>query len=84
MDLEPKDKGEAYMRNIPLKKLTVAQRRRFAIIAVLQVSLTGAALWDIRRRSPDEINGDKRLWMVAAFVNFVGPIAYFLFGRKTL
>ena len=25
----------------------------------------------------------RRCWVAAAFVNFVGPIAYFTFGRRT-
>ena len=33
-------------------------------------------------RPADEIKGDRRLWTAVSFVNFVGPIAYFLFGRK--
>jgi Phospholipase_D-nuclease N-terminal len=37
---------------------------------------------DIYRREADEIRGGKRLWTVAAFINYVGPISYFLFGRK--
>jgi hypothetical protein len=28
------------------------------------------------------VKGPKRLWRAVAFVNFVGPISYFLFGRK--
>jgi hypothetical protein len=26
--------------------------------------------------------GSKKLWVAAAFVNFVGPLAYFMFGRR--
>jgi hypothetical protein len=54
------------------------------IIAVAGYSgrMGAAALWDIWHRPVDEINGDWRLWTLASFVNFVGPIAYFLFGRK--
>ena len=40
------------------------------------------AVRDLRRRSDDEINGNKKIWMLAAFAPPVGPIAYFLFGRK--
>jgi hypothetical protein len=49
---------------------------------VIQVILLAAALWDLRRRPEEEINGNRRLWMGVVFINFVGPIAYFLFGRK--
>jgi hypothetical protein len=44
--------------------------------------LLAAALADIYRRPAEEIRGDKRLWAVVAFVNFVGPVSYFLFGRR--
>jgi hypothetical protein len=39
---------------------------------------------DIYRHPAEEIRGTKWLWSAAAFVNFmgIGPIAYFLFGRK--
>jgi hypothetical protein len=61
---------------------TPAQRKALTAGAALQLVLLGAALLDIRRRSPDELRGGKRLWVPAVFVNFVGPIAYFLFGRR--
>jgi hypothetical protein len=50
--------------------------------SLIQIALLAAALWDIHRRSEDEINGSKRTWRAIVFVNYVGPIAYFLFGRK--
>jgi hypothetical protein len=39
-------------------------------------------IWDIRHRSDEEINGKRRWWMMAAFAPPIGPIAYFIFGRK--
>ena len=57
---------------------------RAAIIAagVVQLGLLGAALTDLRRRRDDQINGPRRLWVAVSFVNFFGPIAYFVFGRR--
>jgi hypothetical protein len=49
---------------------------------MVQLGLLATALVDIYRRPAGEIRGRKRLWVAAAFVNFVGPISYFLFGRK--
>ena len=48
------------------------------------MALLAAALADIYRRPAEEIRGSKRLWSLVAFANFmgIGPIAYFLFGRK--
>jgi hypothetical protein len=62
--------------------LSTGQKRVTILGGVLQMTLLVAALRDLRRRTPDELNGSKRLWTAAAFVNFVGPISYFLFGRK--
>lgn len=50
--------------------------------AIVQVGLLIAALVDIRRRPAAEIRGRKGLWAAFAFVNWIGPISYFLFGRK--
>ncbi len=49
---------------------------------LLQVALMVAALNDLRKRRPDDLNGPKAVWVAASFVNFVGPVAYFIFGRK--
>jgi len=62
--------------------MTTRQRAGFVLLGMIQVALLAAALLDIRRRSADELNGSKRLWTLAAFVNFIGPLAYFIFGRK--
>jgi hypothetical protein len=62
--------------------LTSRQRGAIMLGGVVQFMLLAAALIDIRRRPADQINGSKRLWVALAFVNFVGPIAYFLVGRK--
>jgi hypothetical protein len=62
--------------------LTTEQQTAIRIAATVQMTLLVAALWDMWRRPVEEINGDRRLWTLASFVNFVGPVAYFLFGRK--
>ena len=42
-----------------------------------------AALIDLRRRPAEQINGSKRLWVfVVTLIYFIGPIGYFVFGRK--
>ncbi|MEV5569225.1 PLD nuclease N-terminal domain-containing protein [Spirillospora sp. NPDC052269] len=63
-------------------ELGVRQRRMIVGAAVVQWVLAIAALVDLRRRPAEEVRGSKRVWRVAAFVNFAGPVAYFLFGRK--
>ena len=51
--------------------LSSTQRKAVVLSGVVQLGLLAA-----------EIRGPKRLWAAAAFVNFVGPISYFLFGRR--
>jgi hypothetical protein len=63
-------------------ELTDAQKIAVVLLGTLQIVLLVAALWDIRQRPADEIRGSKRIWTLAAFINFIGPIAYFLFGRE--
>ena len=53
------------------------------IAAAVQLALLDAtALSDLARRPSAEVNGSKRVWVAVSFVNFVGPLAYFAFGRR--
>jgi hypothetical protein len=64
------------------RDLTTAERTRIMVTSCIQLALLVAALTDIRRRPASEIKGSKRLWTRIAFINFIGPIAYFAFGRR--
>jgi hypothetical protein len=64
------------------RDLTPAQRRAIIGVGIVQNSLLVAALVDIRRRPARKVRGDKRLWTAAAFVSWIGPIAWFTYGRK--
>jgi hypothetical protein len=72
------------MRRPKKRWADLSRRQRRAIVAagVVQYSLMAAALIDLKRRPARQVKGDKRLWVAASFVNFAGPIAYFLLGRK--
>jgi hypothetical protein len=48
----------------------------------VQISLLFAALADIYRRPAEEVRGSKRVWAAISLVNVVGPISYFMFGRR--
>ena len=63
-------------------ELTPVQQATIAGVGLVQIVLLIAALVDLRRRPAGQINGNKKLWTLAAFINFVGPVAYFVFGRK--
>jgi hypothetical protein len=70
------------MRTKQWRDLTPNQRKAIVAAGAVQLTLLGAALADIRHRSSGELRGGKRLWVPAVFVNFIGPVAYFLFGRR--
>ena len=62
--------------------LSPQKRAVIAVTGLVQIVLLVAALIDLRRRPADQIKGSKKLWTLVAFINFVGPITYFVFGRK--
>ena len=62
-------------------KLSPLQRIGTVFATFIQVSLLVAALVDLRRQTRRQIRGNKRLWTLVVFINWIGPISYFLFGR---
>lgn len=63
--------------------MTPAQRVGVVALGVVQVSLLVAALYDLRRRPEEQLRGSKKLWTGLVFIDYLGPIAYFLYGRKS-
>jgi bacteriorhodopsin len=63
-------------------ELSDRSRRLITVLGVIEGALLVATLVDIRRRPAEEIKGSKRMWTALAFVNIIGPIAYFAFGRR--
>jgi hypothetical protein len=59
-----------------------SQKAGIVVLSTVQVGLLTAALWDLAHRSADEVRGDRRMWAGLAFINFIGPVAYFTVGRK--
>lgn len=59
-------------------------RRQRAIVAAatVQTALATAAWADMFRRQAKQVNGPRPVWAAVAAINFVGPVAYFLFGRR--
>ena len=62
--------------------LTVAQKRIIYVAGAAEVVATAAALWDLARRPADQVRGPKAAWVVAFFVQPVGPLAYFAAGKR--
>lgn len=63
-------------------ELSSGQRGALAATGVVQILLLLAALIDLRRRPAAQVRGSKRVWTLVVFINFAGPLAWFLLGRK--
>jgi phosphoenolpyruvate synthase/pyruvate phosphate dikinase len=73
---------DPFMAKKQWRDLTDLQKGAIVLSSAVQVGLLAAALVDIYRRPQEEIRGSKPWWTAVSFVNFVGPVSYFLFGRK--
>lgn len=52
-------------------------------LVIIQLGLMIAAVIDLARRPEEQVKGSKILWvLVIVLVNFIGPIIYFVVGRK--
>jgi hypothetical protein len=65
------------------KDLTPTQQRLAIGGALVQIILLALAQRDLSSRPAKQVRGPKWLWRIVTLVNFVGPLAYFYFGRKT-
>ncbi len=76
--------GVIIPRRTPWRQLTNRQRGGMIVRGVIQVVLLAAAVRDLRRRPAEQVRGPKPLWLVVSAVNYLGlgPMAYFLFGRR--
>ncbi|MGA8207917.1 MAG: hypothetical protein WB867_07845 [Candidatus Dormiibacterota bacterium] len=53
-----------------------------ASIFAVHLAVTALTWRSLRRRTPAQVRGSKRLWRLASAVNTGWSIAYFLVGRK--
>jgi hypothetical protein len=64
------------------KEMSPSAKTGTILVGIVQMSLLVAAQRDISKRPAAMINGPKAAWRAASFINFVGPMGYFIFGRK--
>ncbi|GHF46854.1 NAD(P)-dependent dehydrogenase (short-subunit alcohol dehydrogenase family) [Deinococcus metalli] len=62
--------------------LTPAQKTALVVAGAAQLGVFAAAWADLSGRRPENVNGQKAAWRAALFVNTLGPLAYFLRGRR--
>lgn len=63
-------------------ELSAGQRVGLLVPAAIQLTLAATAWRDLARRPADEVNGPKAAWAAVIAINFVGPVLYFVKGRR--
>ncbi|WP_251042067.1 hypothetical protein [Arthrobacter sp. ISL-30] len=64
------------------RDMTRGQRIGVALTGAVQMALLAAAQRSISRTPDAMIRGKKAMWRAASFINFFGPLSYFIFGRR--
>jgi hypothetical protein len=59
------------------------QHRALLVAAAVQLALAAAAWGDLAARPSALVNGRKNVWAAVIGVNFLGPMTYFLWGRRS-
>ena len=62
--------------------LTPGQRRAVYVVGAIETIATAAAWRDLAKRPAEDVRGPKLVWRLASFVQPVGPLAYFVVGRR--
>ncbi|MEV1128423.1 PLD nuclease N-terminal domain-containing protein [Agromyces sp. NPDC049794] len=70
------------MENRNWSDLTSQEQTGLLVAASVQIALAAAAWTDLARRPSELVRGPKLVWAAIIAVNFVGPIAYFVLGRR--
>jgi hypothetical protein len=81
-DPTPSSKKEASMATQQWSDLSTRRKTGMLVAASIHLALAATAWTDLARRPAEQVNGPKALWAVLIAVNFIGPVSYFLFGRK--
>ena len=61
--------------------LSPGQQTAVLVLGSVQLSLAATAWTDLARRPTSGVRGPKLLWAGVIAVNWVGPFAYFRWGR---
>lgn len=62
--------------------LSPGRRAALLILASVQLSLAATAWADLATRPAAQVNGRKGVWAAVIAVNFLGPAAWFRWGRR--
>lgn len=68
-------------RKVKWQDMSTCRKVFIVAAAVMQISLAVRAWVDLARRPSSQVRGRKALWASIIGVNYVGPMAYFRWGR---
>lgn len=74
--------ANAKPQHAKVPRLNRTKKSILGILGLAQLGLATAAGLDLARRDPKRIHGPKAFWYSVLPINWLGPIAYFLAGRK--
>jgi hypothetical protein len=63
------------------RDLSDREKTAILVAASVQLSLAATAWIDLARRPHELVRGPKPVWAAVIAVNYVGPVAYFGWGR---
>ncbi|WP_166997157.1 PLDc N-terminal domain-containing protein [Paramicrobacterium fandaimingii] len=63
-------------------ELSTGKRVGVVALTATQIGLAVAAYADIAKRDESELSASKRAWRLIAMIDFVGPLTYFVAGRR--
>ena len=64
------------------RDLSPSQRAAVLALASVQLSMAATAWADLASRPAAAVDGRKPVWAAVIAINFVGPLAYFAWGRR--
>ena len=70
------------MKSKKWAELTPRQQTAVLVLGSVQLSLAATAWTDLARCPASEVNGRKAVWAAVIAVNWIGPLAWFRWGRR--
>lgn len=64
-------------------ELTPSEKKAIYVGGAIELALTTVALVDLARREDDQVRGRKWAWLLSFVMQPFGPVAYFLYGRRS-
>ncbi len=64
------------------RDLSSGQRLAVVLSGVVNLALLVAAQRSIAKTPDSQVRGKKVVWRAVSFVNFFGPVGWFLFGHR--